>query len=146
MVEAVHWDTVPLDTASNVSDNLICALTFRAWLGLCSLFSRLQKSPPRSLGALYAKLIYPNISTALQQPLLFNINNFVNGNLLIHKRLCRRSRLLGGSSRMNVKNPTDRWGAFAKEAHGVFNYNCVIVCVCACVLGGGAAVEASVFK
>lgn len=85
----------------------------------------LPPPPSCSLGALYAKLIYPNISTTSLQPLLFNINNFVNGNLLIHKGLRRRRRLLGGSSHMNVKNPQIDEGAFAKEARGVVNYNSV---------------------
>lgn len=93
--EASLWKTVS-SCSFIYSCNNICALIF--WC--------LAPPPPScTLGALYAKLIYPNISTTSQQPLLFNINNFVNGNLLIHKRLRRRRCLLGGSSHMNVKNP-----------------------------------------
>lgn len=97
-------------------------------------------SPPSScsLGALYAKLIYPNISTTSQQPLLFNINNSVNGNLLIHKRLRHRRRLLGGSSHMNVKNPQIDEGHLQKR-HNVWliiTASFVCVCVCVSVFGG----------
>lgn len=89
-------------------------------------------SPP-PLGALYAKLIYPNISTTLQQPLLFNINHFVNGNLLIHKRSRHRRRLLEGSSHMNVKNPQIDEGHLQKKHKVCLIITASFVCVCMCV-------------